>query len=81
MKGGVTVKIAAIAATVEAGATCDDCYFRQEFLCALDDGPCPTFRHCSPASTDTGPPLRAVGTGDAEVIAGQPPLRLAASES
>ena len=25
-------------------ASCDDCYFRREFLCALADGPCPTFR-------------------------------------
>jgi hypothetical protein len=24
--------------------TCDDCYFRQAGLCALGDGPCPTFR-------------------------------------
>ena len=28
-----------------AGATCDDCYFRREGLCALPgDTPCPTFR-------------------------------------
>lgn len=37
-----------IAASVQGGqqtrATCDDCYFRREFLCALADGPCPTFR-------------------------------------
>jgi hypothetical protein len=24
--------------------TCKDCYFRQAGLCALGDGPCPTFR-------------------------------------
>jgi hypothetical protein len=24
--------------------TCKDCYFRQAALCALADGPCPTFR-------------------------------------
>jgi hypothetical protein len=25
--------------------SCDDCYFRQQMLCALKlDGPCPTFR-------------------------------------
>ena len=24
--------------------TCKDCYFRQEALCALANGPCPTFR-------------------------------------
>jgi hypothetical protein len=28
--------------------TCDDCYFRQELLCALRlDAPCPTFRAAS----------------------------------
>lgn len=28
-----------------ADVTCDDCYFRQRGLCALDcDRPCPTFR-------------------------------------
>jgi hypothetical protein len=25
-------------------ATCKDCYFHQAGLCALTDGPCPTFR-------------------------------------
>jgi hypothetical protein len=24
--------------------TCEDCYFRQNMLCALTSGPCPTFR-------------------------------------
>jgi hypothetical protein len=24
--------------------TCNDCYFRQAGLCALGEGPCPTFR-------------------------------------
>jgi hypothetical protein len=24
--------------------TCKDCYFRKAALCALTDGPCPTFR-------------------------------------
>jgi hypothetical protein len=24
--------------------TCNDCYFRQAGLCALTEGPCPTFR-------------------------------------
>ena len=28
--------------------SCKDCYFRREALCALADGPCPTFR---PAKT------------------------------
>ena len=28
--------------------TCNECYFRQAGLCALGDGPCPTFR---PAKT------------------------------
>ncbi len=30
----------------QACASCDDCYFRRELLCALTDGPCPTFRPC-----------------------------------
>jgi hypothetical protein len=30
---------------ISAEATCDDCYFRQEALCALRlERPCPTFR-------------------------------------
>jgi hypothetical protein len=32
----------------EQQITCKDCYFRQAALCALADGPCPTFR---PAKT------------------------------
>jgi hypothetical protein len=37
--------------------TCDDCWFRQELLCALDlDAPCPTFRH---ASGGLAPPPQA----------------------
>ena len=36
--------------TKQRNITCDDCYFRREFLCALClDAPCPTFR---PASLD-----------------------------
>ena len=27
-----------------ANVTCEDCYFRQEDLCALPSIPCPTFR-------------------------------------
>jgi hypothetical protein len=29
--------------------TCKDCYFRQAALCALGDGPCPTFRSAKAA--------------------------------
>ena len=29
-----------------AKASCSDCYFRRELLCALSEGPCPTFRPC-----------------------------------
>ena len=37
--------------------TCDDCYFRQELLCALAlDAPCPTFRR---ASHGLAPPPQA----------------------
>lgn len=38
--------------------TCKDCYFRQAALCALADGPCPTFR---PAKAAGGlePPAQA----------------------
>ncbi len=28
--------------------TCKDCYFSQAGLCALADGPCPTFRSAKP---------------------------------
>jgi hypothetical protein len=32
-----------------AGTTCDDCFFRQRGLCALDvEAPCPTFREATP---------------------------------
>ncbi|MGI8630979.1 MAG: hypothetical protein ACR2NA_00275 [Solirubrobacterales bacterium] len=27
---------------------CEDCFFRQNLLCALAEGPCPTFRQASP---------------------------------
>jgi hypothetical protein len=33
--------------------TCGDCYFRQAGLCALHEGPCPTFR---PAKSALEPP-------------------------
>lgn len=36
--------------------TCKDCYFRQAALCALADGPCPTFR---PAKARLEPPQQA----------------------
>lgn len=47
MRGGERVAIAAaVYADRESRASCDDCYFRRELLCALADGPCPTFRAC-----------------------------------
>jgi hypothetical protein len=33
--------------------TCENCYFRQAGLCALGDGPCPTYR---PAKARLEPP-------------------------
>ena len=54
------------------GSTCNDCYFRQMALCALQlDAPCPTFRLCDrgtleaprqatliPYKVDPAPPVR-----------------------
>ena len=37
--------------------TCKDCYFRQAGLCALAEGPCPTFRSAKPAKLE--PPDQA----------------------
>jgi hypothetical protein len=37
--------------------TCKDCYFRQAALCALGDGPCPTFRSAKDARLE--PPDQA----------------------
>jgi hypothetical protein len=37
--------------------TCSDCYFRQASLCALADGPCPTFRPARRARLE--PPTQA----------------------
>jgi len=37
--------------------TCKDCYFRQAGLCALSDGPCPTFRSAKMAKLE--PPDQA----------------------
>ena len=37
-----------------AGASCSDCYFRRELLCALDEGPCPTFRPCGAEVVELG---------------------------
>jgi hypothetical protein len=37
--------------------TCKDCFFRQEALCALADGPCPTFRSAKAARLE--PPEQA----------------------
>jgi len=41
--------------------TCKDCYFRQAALCALTDGPCPTFRTAKTARLEppAQPPLVA----------------------
>jgi hypothetical protein len=37
--------------------TCKDCYFREQNLCALTDGPCPTFR--AARATRLRPPEQA----------------------
>jgi hypothetical protein len=37
--------------------TCKDCFFRQEALCALANGPCPTFRYAKAAKLE--PPEQA----------------------
>ena len=37
--------------------TCKDCFFRQEALCALAEGPCPTFRAAKAARLE--PPEQA----------------------
>jgi hypothetical protein len=37
--------------------SCKDCYFRQAALCALVDGPCPTYRPAKPARLE--PPAQA----------------------
>ena len=29
-------------------ASCDDCFFRKQMLCAISDGPCGTFRPAHP---------------------------------
>lgn len=41
----------------ESAITCDGCYFRREALCALQDGPCPTFRPYVKEQTSVPPPL------------------------
>lgn len=38
--------LATLAPAPASGVSCDDCYFRYEGLCALAEGPCPTFRPC-----------------------------------
>lgn len=53
--------------------TCDDCYFRQEALCALPgDRPCPTFRAAARAGLNppAQPPLIARSL---EVLVGASP--------
>ncbi|MCY4086791.1 MAG: hypothetical protein OXG37_07890 [Actinomycetia bacterium] len=40
----------------ESAITCDGCYFRREALCALQDGPCPTFRPYVEEQTSVPPP-------------------------
>lgn len=40
------------------GATCEDCYFRREALCALPGNePCPTFRRAT--ARELAPPTQA----------------------
>jgi hypothetical protein len=40
--------------------TCKDCYFRQAGLCALGDGPCPTFRPAKSARLEPPPQPKLV---------------------
>jgi predicted metal-binding transcription factor (methanogenesis marker protein 9) len=47
--------------------TCKDCYFRQAALCALTDGPCPTFRSAKKVGLE--PPDQAQLVARAEVRA------------
>lgn len=48
--------------------TCKECYFRQAGLCALTDGPCPTFR--SAKATRLEPPEQARLVARAQLRAG-----------
>lgn len=49
-----------------AEVTCGDCFFRREYLCALPDGPCPTFRAWSEVDATTYEQLAAVSAHEAE---------------
>jgi hypothetical protein len=49
--------------------TCKDCYFRQEALCALADGPCPTFRAAKTARLEPPPQARLVARAEARAHA------------
>jgi hypothetical protein len=49
-----------------AEVTCGDCFFRREYLCALSDGPCPTFRAWSAVDATTYEQLTAVSSREAE---------------
>ena len=49
--------------------TCKDCYFRQAALCALADGPCPTFRPAQAARLEPPPQARLVARPQARAHA------------
>jgi hypothetical protein len=51
--------------------TCKDCFFRQAALCALADGPCPTFRSAKAARLEppAQPPLVARPQASAHAVA------------
>ena len=52
--------LATQASMPQIGITCDDCYFRREALCALADGPCPTFRPCAEDQAPEGSQPRLI---------------------
>ncbi len=64
-----------------AEVTCGDCFFRREFLCALSDGPCPTFWAWSDVDATTYEQLAAVGAREAVLSSVDEPRLLAAVEA
>lgn len=52
--------LATPAAMLQSGTTCDECYFRRHALCALQDGPCPTFRPCADETAPAPPEPRLI---------------------
>ena len=75
------MEIAAVVRMPAASVTCSDCFFRREFLCALSDGPCPTFRAWSAVDATTYEQLAAVSAPEAEPSSLDEPRLLAAVEA